>query len=395
MKENKRVGVITQYYLSSNYGGLLQAYALVYYLNKCGYTAEQITYNFYETSNNINLLDISSDKSFVLKLKILTKDKLLRFNNFIHGVRDLSEKRRDICKEFRDAIPHTDKIYENNTLDELNDYYDVFVTGSDQVWNPDRYREGFFLGFVDGVKKKKIAYAASISNVIPANMRELYREKLKDFDTITVREKNDTKALMDIVDKEVSWVLDPVFLLSQNEWSKQIKEVETSILAPFVFCYFLGDSNEQRKLVTNFAKKNNLLIATIPFMGMNYRTCDKNFGDIKLNDISPNQFLYLIQNAKYVFTDSFHASAFSIIFHKPFVAFDRSGNSEMKERMVSLTKLFECEGCFCLNNELSLNKIKDILNNKTLSDYNLEKFMALKSYSEKVLDFCDISINGR
>lgn len=387
MKETKRVGVLTQYYLSSNYGGLLQAYALVEYLKKRGYAAEQITYNFYETSKKIRLFEKSSDKSFVLRLKILTKDRLLRFNNYIHGLGNLSTQRRDICKEFRDSIPHTVKIYENNTLHELNNAYDVFITGSDQVWNPDRYREGFFLTFVDSTKKNKISYAASISNRIPANMRSVYRDKLKDFDIITVREKNDVNALMEVVDKKVSWVLDPVFLLTQDEWNRQIKEIKTNISKQFIFCYFLGDSAEQRMLVSDFAKKYDLLIVTIPFMSMNYRNCDKNFGDIKLNDVSPNQFLYLIQNSKYVFTDSFHASAFSIIFNKPFIAFDRSGNSEMKERIVSLTKLFECENQFYVNNSMSLDNIENILKSNIV--YNYDKFVELMNYSKKVLDFSE------
>lgn len=387
MKEAKRVGVITQYYLSSNYGGLLQAYALVEYLKKHGYAAEQITYNFYETSKKVRLFEKSSNKSFVLRLKIIAKDRLLRLNNYIHGLGNLSTQRRDICKEFRDSIPHTTKIFENDTLYELNNYYDVFITGSDQVWNPDRYREGFFLTFVDSVKKSKISYAASISNRIPANMRSVYRDKLKDFDIITVREKNDVKALMEVIDKKVSWVLDPVFLLTQDEWSRQIKGIKTNISKPFIFCYFLGDSAEQRSLVSDFAKKNDLLIVTIPFMGMNYRKCDKNFGDIKLNNVSPNQFLYLIQNSKYVFTDSFHASAFSIIFKKTFIAFDRSGNSEMKERIVSLTKLFECEKQFCVNNNMVLDNIENILKNNVV--YNYDKFVELMKSSEKILDFSE------
>ena len=141
----KRVGILTMYYDSANYGGLLQAYALVRYLNARGYDSKQICYDFSKITININKPSNKQKSHAILRLKKIVKKTLNECDNAIHGLTDLKKLRKNACKDFRDSIPHTKEVYSVDTLKRTNEDFDVFITGSDQVWNPNGYRPGIFL----------------------------------------------------------------------------------------------------------------------------------------------------------------------------------------------------------------------------------------------------------
>lgn len=384
-KERKRIGILTMYYNSANYGGLLQAYALVRYLNDRGYDSKQICYDFSKITININNSSNNQKNQVILQLKRIVKKALNECDNAMHGLSDLKKLRKNACKDFRDSIPHTKEVYSVDTLKKANQDFDVFITGSDQVWNPNGYRPGFFLTFVDGTQKTKIAYAASVSNRISSKALDVYKTALQDFDVISVREKADVMQIRKATEKEVQWAVDPVFLLSKEEWSSVVSEIDDIISEPYIFCYFLGDSSKQRKLALEYASSKKLKIVTIPYMQMNYRKCDSKFGDVKLWEVTPNQFLGLIRNAQRVFTDSFHATAFSLIFQKKFVVFERSGHPEMIERIKSIVRLFKCDENL-INEEIMTTEKLDELFTKTHSRYELEEFNDLLANSKSIIE---------
>ena len=218
-KRQNRIGIITMYYNSSNYGGLLQAYALCKYLNDSGYPTKQITYDFYRKT-------ISSSKDY---------------KNLVSFLFKRLQKRTNICAEFRASIPHTETVYNDNSIEDCNNLFDIFIAGSDQVWNPDVFRPSFFLSFVNE-EKKKISYAASIGNSITGKeMQSEYEDALNKFDRISVREKSDINKLEDLCKKRVEWVVDPVFLLTEKQWETVSSPVQLNINKEYIFCYFLGD----------------------------------------------------------------------------------------------------------------------------------------------------------
>lgn len=384
-KERKRVGILTMYYDSANYGGLLQAYALVRYLNDKGYESKQICYDFSKITININNPSNKQKSQVILRLKKIVKKTLNECDNAMHGLSNLKKLRKNACKDFRDSIPHTKEVYSVDTLKKTNEDFDVFITGSDQVWNPNGYRPGFFLNFVDGTKKTKIAYAASVSNRISSKALDVYKTALQDFDVISVREKADVMQIKKVTEKEVQWAVDPVFLLSKEEWSPVASETDDIISEPYIFCYFLGDSSKQRNVALEYASSKKLKIVTIPYMQMNYRKCDSEFGDVKLLEVTPNQFLGLIRNAQMVFTDSFHATAFSLIFQKKFVVFERSGHPEMIERIKSIVRLFKCDENL-INEEIMITEELEELFTKTHSRYELEEFNDLLANSKSIIE---------
>lgn len=330
-----KAGVVTHYYNSKNYGGNLQAYALCKVLNDLGIDTEQIS--FRRDTEHKRSLTVRGAVRF--GRKIVTK---IRNYSIRH---EMAIRNASIEKFNQNMIPHTKTVYNKDTIRQCVDDYDVFVTGSDQVWHPAAYCPAYGLEFVPS-NKVKISYAASLaSDTVSEQHQNTLKKCLEDFSGISVRETRAAELLKDIADKPIEVSLDPTLLLQREDWDVICSEL--AFEKPYIFCYFLGDSKQQRHLVTEYAARHQLKIVTIPYLLGNFRNCDKTFGDEKLYDVSPADFVALIKNAQFVFTDSFHAAVFSAIYEKEFVVFDRSVGSSMGSRLSSLMKLLDMEARFC------------------------------------------------
>lgn len=363
-----KIGIVTQYYKSTNYGGLLQAYALSAFLKKIGNDCEQICFNYYRKTKKshrsfaevirkrglINFFGIVVNRIFFNRLK----------NVFFH-VNDKILTRQRACKYFRESvISHSDKIYDNETIKNCQ-AYDVLITGSDQVWlcNVNNFHPGFWLSFADN-RVKKISYAASVSmNEIPFELHGFIRNALKSFDAVSVREKNDVKIIKDIIgeEKDVSCVLDPTFLLERTEW-ECLCEKNPFHGNQYIFVYLLGAKKEDRSFIKDYAKKHGLKVIFIPYMQNVYRSCDDFFGDVRLFDVSPQLFLSLVRDATFVFTDSFHGCVFSNIFHVNYFVFKRdldTSKLSMNSRLYSLLSILKMESRMVSNN-ISLHDLEEI-----------------------------------
>lgn len=371
----KRVGIITHYYHSCNYGGLLQAYALSKRIEKLGLDAQLISYNFLEKAPKKTI--IRKDWLYFARL-VKYYIKRIKYTKIEKGLK----RRREMFYEFASKeIKHTQQVYTDESISECQDDFDIFITGSDQVWNPDWYRDAFMLHFVPDMKKK-IAYAASLGKrKVPNEKVDLYIERIKRLDSVSVREK-ETKEYFNELGLSTEWVLDPTLLLSPEEWDEVCPH--RLIKDKYVFCYFLGDSMEHRNLVQKFAKEKRIKVVTFPHMVGAFRSCDKSFGDVKLYDATPFDFISLIKNAEYVFTDSFHASVFSSLYDKKFFVFQRVGESGMSNRIESLLTVLNNTQAFCNTLEKQdLQYIKKLVDD----DWKMEKthFNEMKNMSEEFL----------
>lgn len=154
---------------------------------------------------------------------------------------------------------------------------------------------------------------------------------LDDFDFISVREKNSLELLKKIGITNAVHTVDPTLLLKKEDWRKIEKKVV--IDKKYIFVYLLGKDIDARRKISEFALKNNLLIVNIPNANEVYDKVDDVFGDIKLNDCSPEEWIYLIDNAEYIITDSFHGTVFSTIFEKKFLVFKRNTKVDINNRM--------------------------------------------------------------
>lgn len=387
----QKIGIISHFYGNQNYGGILQAYALVTFLNnKCGFNAEQICFEMdvsrfciIEKNKIFTLLKYFNPWKYYNRIRFY----IIRAFNKIFIDKYLLERKKSINK-FADSILHSKKSYRTDCIRECNADYDCFITGSDQVWNLDWFSPAFFLEFANS-GKVKIAYAASVGHSCLSEDRISYfKNVLPTFNSISVREKDAVDLLQPFSTQKIKWVLDPTLLLEVKDWEKicsgrRVKE-------KYLFCYFLGRDKKIRKLAKEYAKKHGLKIVNLPHLN-GFCKADLNFGSYILYDIAPNDFISLIKYSECVFTDSFHACVFSGIFHKNFFVFKRKGLENASGRLYSLCELFDCLDHFCDKPEMFSSDYIE-----SLEPINYQKdFKLLKEMKEQSIQFLHEALNNK
>lgn len=350
----KRVAIITHFHDSINYGGVLQAYALRKVIDSMGYKCEQLRYQ--KSRGHSEPLVLKIKDLFINHLKnAISANNLIGFTisaikysvaiiprkiiQLIVYHRESFESRHENFSQFNKIhIPSSD-VYTKDTIHNASSKYDIFITGSDQVWNPNWFYEEYYLAFVPD-NKPKIAYAASTAvSFITQDQKKLMKPLISRFQSISVREENAPSLLMDMTDKKIEWVIDPTLLLTAKEWN-QIA-TENPVKEPYVFSYILGDNWKNPRAAASFAKQKNLKMVTFPYVA-SMSSWQAFFGDIHCYG-GPNEWLSLISDAEYVITDSYHAVIFSIIYQKKFIFLRRNADDEigsMNSRMYSLCKMF-------------------------------------------------------
>ena len=325
MSKNNKVGIITMYHDSYNFGGLLQAYALPTALKKYfDLDAEQIDY---DTSPEKEELEGNCNAKTYRMGYLIYRLGILFFSKLEHT--NLS-KRKAAFDQFIGDIPHSNQTYDVRTISECRDQYGICVCGGDQIWsdcsidspsyNMEEYK-AYSLQFA-GPRTKKIAYAPSMAVLaMTEEYKTIMKKGLAEFHAISVRERSSIPLLRQITEQEIRVVVDPVLLLPETEWNDLVRENNNQ---KYILCYLLADSIAQRRAVKKLARKLHLPIVTFPHILANVvRKSDLFFGDIRDYASGPREFLGLIKNAEFVITDSFHACVFSMIFRTPFAVFER------------------------------------------------------------------------
>ncbi|HFM6841875.1 TPA: polysaccharide pyruvyl transferase family protein, partial [Enterococcus faecium] len=203
--------------------------------------------------------------------------------------------------------------YDDKTIRGLDDKYDLFICGSDQIWSP--YSAGFDpIYFLDFVKKrnKKNAYAASFGvEIVPEETIKEYSRRLKNFNVISVREEIGKKIIKNLIEEDVPVSLDPTLLLSKTEWDLII-EKKRKISEKYLLIYLITETREIIELAKKVAREKKLKLVYIN------DNIYKTKGIYNYNNCSPSDWLNLFYNADYIVTNSFHGIAFSINFEKEF-----------------------------------------------------------------------------
>lgn len=332
------IGIIT-FHFAYNFGSNLQAYALKFLLENRGYSVKILNFIYEKDFNQYRLFRVDSylkrPKSFMTDILFYNKNKV-RKNNF----ELFAEKYLNLTQK---------KYYNYEEMKELNSEFDIFICGSDQIWNLDctqGVEPAYFLKFVNK-DKLKIAYAPSLAHVkFAKNYDEDLKKAINDLDYISVREESTLPLIQPLTEKKVSVVLDPTLLLDQKDYELIIDQNKNE--SEYIFVYMLEYSVELVKYCNEFSSKKGIKVIYI---------ANNKFSEIKGENafgIGPDKFLKYIKEAKYVITNSFHATVFSIIFNKKFVTFTTKRSSS---RMVDLLdKLGIPE---CIYNE-NFNIDKDI-----------------------------------
>ncbi|WP_010523475.1 polysaccharide pyruvyl transferase family protein [Aquimarina agarivorans] len=334
---SKKIGIVTILSVN-NYGAELQAFALQNKLNSLGYHAEIINYLFYK---NPDFKATKKSKSFVkLGFKQQMKERLYPHYKKIKSLPYHKQKLKRDRKFENFHVEHTNRTAVINTIDKLYAKtfdYDVYMVGSDQVWNPNTHvnLEPYFLTFAPE-DKLKIAYASSFGvSEIPPIYEGHYQNLLENLDHIGVREKQGVSIVENLVSKPAKWVLDPTFLLSNKEWSSF--ESASTIKEPYLLMYILTDAEYITNLARHIAKVKNLKIVRIC---KNAFVEDKSSDVINIIDAGPKEYLGLFKKASFVLTTSFHGTCFSVNFNIPFFVVLKR-NKTNNSRQINLLKELE------------------------------------------------------
>lgn len=304
---------------TDNCGSSLQAFALQHFLITHGIDNEIIDYVPSYTQNNG-----SPFKTFIRNI-IFRKSYLQRrkkFQNFINKNLKLTKRKYKTYQELKNNPPQAD----------------IYITGSDQLWN-NSYACGndpaFYLGFVNKENTKKISYAVSIGKGnVNKNDLKLVKEYGNVFKWISLREKINVGDVEKVINKvPVVHVCDPVLLNDAKEYDK-IKKFRI-IEDKYILVYVAQAINklELNRIVKEIANKDGLKIV---FIGTYRSKCDCDF---HIKDMDPGDFLSLIYNAEYVISNSFHATMFSLIYNKQFIAILPKENGNRISEILELTNL--------------------------------------------------------
>lgn len=212
------------------------------------------------------------------------------------------------------------------------DSYDYFITGSDQVWNLE-------IPFISSLEflcfapaSKKISYAASFGMCeFSADKQKIIEDRLKNFTDISVRENSALNILEKAGKCNVRVLVDPTMLLSAVQWEQIESEPEFRVnWEKYILVYILEeDKTDVMDRVERMSSENNWKVIDIydPDQYQYY-------------GIGPGEFVYLIHHAAYVFTNSFHATVFSVLFHKQFSVYNREG---LNTRISTLLQMLNIE----------------------------------------------------
>lgn len=365
--------------LHSNYGGVIQNYALQTVLERMGHEVYTINLNMPKAKMNLVKAPLSISKRIIKKL-LGRKDGIILLEKKLNQDKLIIEQH--VRRFINDNIHLTKPFYSKEDLKEINDMgFDAIVVGSDQVWRiPYAYPDiqTYFLDFITNNKIKKIAYSASFgTDEIEFSEKEIKDcgELIKSFDFISVRED----AGLDLINNKYKWecknkpiqTLDPTMLLSKEDYMELSSGYENQQDGE-LFYYILDMTGDKRKVLEQLSKD-------LGYKPFTVRAKNGMWYDDPHERIVPPLELWLqaFNKAKYVFTDSFHGCVFSIIFNKDFIVY--GNESRGMSRFTSLLYLFKL-------NDRIISSSDDYKINKLLNSMDYKLFNQMKINEMKKIE---------
>lgn len=327
-----KTGTIT-FHAPNNNGSFLQAYALQTVLqSKIGGMKNEI-------------IDFCSERQrrqySVFRTPKSVGDIGRNMISFIH-YNDLKSRYECFEQMRKEHLILSKKCVTEKEAYEVAASYDMLICGSDQIWNTEA-RDYSDVYFMAGVEKKKISYAASFGSHIESINKNKVRDNISSFEHISVREKAGKEFLKELLpNKEAELVCDPTLLLRKVEYSKLVKK--ESVKGPYIFLYTINYGDEILQAAQKLSRETKIPVYA-PFTGYSCVKCRK-YGIKVLYDVGPAEFLWLIENATYTCSNSFHGIAFSIIFEKQFcrpICVNQGGTLERDDRIDNLLNQLELE----------------------------------------------------
>ncbi len=348
---------------ANNYGAALQGYALYTTIQELGYDVSFIRYRggrFEETRGKEFLAKIKKPIAWIYhKLRPTGSER--EWKDLKKRYRLEMQQRTNLFGEFIERL----SFYNEKSMcwSQLRKHYpiaDIYVCGSDQIWNPyfknERNDPGFFLQFAPN-GAKKIAYAPSFGcNDLPPKAQNTLKAYLTGFKAISVRENSGVDIISKYTDLTSQVVLDPTLIRMPEQWLK-IARVPNGLPKRYILCYRFSNSSETKAQIDKISELIGLPVVSLPLSLPSLKDDNYQFAF----EAGPCEFIGMIKNAELVCTDSFHATVFSILMRTPALVFLReeygSGDS-MNSRVYSLLENLKLkEMIITPTTQISMNSI--------------------------------------
>lgn len=359
-----KVGIITMHRVK-NFGSVLQSYALLKKIEEEGVECEIIDYVFKKVTSH----------TIIDRLQVwvsLFKDKLsgsprarqkIKFDNFIKTFYRLSER-----------------SYSYSELQNNPPSYDIYMAGSDQVWNPRHVLsdDTFLLSFVKDAGYKCSYSSSFATTVLPVEYLDLYKKNLSNFSALSVREQSSVELVQNLIGKIPQVCVDPTMLLSNEHWSKLAQMSGVKIKGRYILVYALyymfDPYPELKRIIDNVQS-----VFGCQVIFLNGRKSDYlNSNSSVLKDCGPLDFLSLIKNAEFVITTSFHGSLFSLLLDTPVMGIVQSNNINDDR----LTSLF-----------MEYGTKESIVSYNSLKKWSKEELIQMRGNQNKIIKRRNESIN--
>lgn len=337
-KKRKKAGLITIFNLP-NYGSVLQAYATQQIIEECGYHCTVVYYdNMYSDWHNSHTKSRPSWK--------------YRLVGFL-GLTNNHRKYRNLQRFYKKHL-HLTKRYLNERSLKANNWqdYDIFISGSDQIWNP-RFSFGdpvFMLSFVPQTLKR-VAISSSFScNKLDNRYLPIYKKYITRYSAVSVREDNGLAILRDQIGfkGDIAVTLDPTLLVAPTVWEKIDSHKYKSKKGRYILVYMLDYAFNPRPCIYDVIShyEQQLGINAVCLEGNIDKATKKILRINDKTDSSVGDFISLFRNAALVVTSSFHGTAFALNFGVPLVSIVPSNNFG-DDRQTTILRKLSLEGCMC------------------------------------------------
>lgn len=314
-----KIGIITIQKSEVNFGACLQSFALWRFISSLGHDCEVIDllrpcHASYKISKEFG----ERQKPFKVRFKRFLKSVICYLLGVFSKSNSLKKfhlfnNKIQYSKEYRSV----EQMY-NDKVD-----YDILISGSDQIWNPQMpfVNDPYFLTFAPK-GCKRIAYASSFGiDSIDEAVSARYRMWLGEYDYLSTREESGARIINGLIEREVPVVLDPVYLLSADEWRQEMVSYKGLQNGTYVLLYMLKFNEKVFKHAIDISKEKHLPLYFVLSDNRFVKTEEAS----QIFDIGPAEWMWLIDNANTMITSSFHGTAFSTIFNTPFIVFLKKG----------------------------------------------------------------------
>ena len=359
-----KIGIIT-FSRANNYGAVLQAVAL------------KETLNDRHDASIVNYACPAIDGMYNYIGKRSALQKIWDLIRYIASLRiSLSSKHKKIkFKKFSNEFICTGPEYTPKDIQRANDQYDVFIAGSDQIWNIKLTDNdaNYFLAFAP--EHKRFSYAASFGSASLSGNMDLFINELSKFRSLLVREEAGKKILKGIgfSESSVQVVCDPVFLLTKSQWISKLSLTRPS--NGYILSYYVAPANNMFDFTRKLSKDTNLKVVSLNHLDRDLK-CRGLPVKEKL-DAGPIEFLELLLGADYIVTTSFHAMAFALIFNVPFYYELDNNLNNNNSRLEEIAKIFNVESRRIIDNHsrdnspYDWNKINSIMKEYSKNSMNV------------------------